>query len=341
MTPLLSVLINTYNHEKYIEQAIQSVMEQDFPASDYEIVVVDDGSTDRTPEIVAKFAPRVRLLRKKNGGQASAFNFAFPELRGEIISLLDGDDWFAPGKLTAVTKALGQHPEAAAVGHAYREVHEETSEVILRAVQRPRLFGLESWEAARESVLGWRFLFTSTITIRRNALQRVIPIPECLVFCGEGPVAMAALAGSAYVLMDPLMNYRVHRNSFHAADATDPSRHRRMLEMIETTFQCMERTLLRLGATHEAVAALLYEDWIVRSRIRLRSYGGNRIDTFRTEMRAFRAGTRNPTAAYRVFKYGVVGTWALLLPPHLFYGAREWYGKKNLGRLRQQLARSG
>src|SRR5258705_12191269 len=104
MKPLVSVLVDTYNQERYIEQAIVSVLEQDFPPDDYEIVVVDDGSTDGTREIVRKFEPRVRLLRKDNGGQASAFNAAVPELRGEIIAFLDGDDWFAPAKLSAVMK---------------------------------------------------------------------------------------------------------------------------------------------------------------------------------------------------------------------------------------------
>src|ERR1039458_8786747 len=98
--PILSVLIDTFNHERYIEQAILSVLEQDFPSADSEIVVVDDGSTDHTPEIVRKFAPRVRLLSKKNGGQASAFNVAIPKLRGQVVAFLDGDDWFAQGKLT-------------------------------------------------------------------------------------------------------------------------------------------------------------------------------------------------------------------------------------------------
>ncbi len=98
-----SVLIDTYNHERFIEQAIVSVLEQDFPATDREIVVVDDGSTDRTPEIVRKFEPRVRLLRKENGGQASAFNAGIPECQGEIIAFLDGDDWWAPNKPTALS----------------------------------------------------------------------------------------------------------------------------------------------------------------------------------------------------------------------------------------------
>ena len=69
-TPHISVLIDTYNHERYIEQAIVSVLEQDFPREEMEIVVVDDGSTDSTPSIIEKFLPAVRYIGKKNGGQA-------------------------------------------------------------------------------------------------------------------------------------------------------------------------------------------------------------------------------------------------------------------------------
>jgi glycosyltransferase involved in cell wall biosynthesis len=86
------VLIDTYNHERFIEQTIVSVLEQDFPTADREIIVVDDGSADGTPEIVKKFEPRVRLLRKKNGGQASAFNAGIPQCKGEIVTFLDGGD---------------------------------------------------------------------------------------------------------------------------------------------------------------------------------------------------------------------------------------------------------
>src|SRR5713226_7752819 len=97
--PYVSVLIDTYNHERFIEQAITSVLDQDMSMANVEILVVDDGSTDRTPNIVGSFGPRVRLLRKPNGGQASAFNAGIPECHGEIIAFLDGDDWWSPGKL--------------------------------------------------------------------------------------------------------------------------------------------------------------------------------------------------------------------------------------------------
>ena len=97
--PRISVLIDTYNHERYIEQAIVSVLEQDFPREEMEIVVVDDGSTDSTPSIIEKFLPSVRYIRKKNGGQASAFNAACRSCSGSIVAFLDGDDWWAKEKL--------------------------------------------------------------------------------------------------------------------------------------------------------------------------------------------------------------------------------------------------
>src|ERR1700759_1098503 len=106
--PSVSIVINNYNHKRFIEKANVSVLEQDVPVEEREILVVDDGSSDRTPDIVRKFAPLVRSLRKTNGGQASAFNAVIPECQGEIVAFLDGDDWWAPGKLRAVCQVLAE-----------------------------------------------------------------------------------------------------------------------------------------------------------------------------------------------------------------------------------------
>jgi glycosyltransferase involved in cell wall biosynthesis len=116
-TPLVTVLIDTYNHERFIEQALVSVLEQNFSAAEMEILVVDIGSTDRTPEIVRKFGARVRLLQKVNGGQASAFNAGIPEARGPIVAFLDGDEWWMHNKLTLVTQALNADPSVGIVGN--------------------------------------------------------------------------------------------------------------------------------------------------------------------------------------------------------------------------------
>src|SRR5262249_20437984 len=120
--PFVTALIDTYNHESFIAEAINSVLEQDFQASQTEILVVDDGSSDRTAGIVRKFSPRVRLLCKANGGQASAFNAGIRKARGEIVAFLDGDDWWTRGKLTAVVQAFEANPTVGLIGHGLTEV---------------------------------------------------------------------------------------------------------------------------------------------------------------------------------------------------------------------------
>src|SRR5258708_4526950 len=86
-TPLFTVLIDTYNYGEFIEEAVSSVLAQDFPPAEREILVVDDGSTDDTQERLRKFGGAIRCLRKPNGGQASAFNYGFEHARSEVIAL--------------------------------------------------------------------------------------------------------------------------------------------------------------------------------------------------------------------------------------------------------------
>jgi glycosyltransferase involved in cell wall biosynthesis len=89
--PLASVLIAVYNEEKHLERCLQSLLAQDFAA--LEIIVIDDGSTDRTVEIVARFHS-VRLLRQPHQGKASAVNLGARAARGTVLLFLDGDMYF-------------------------------------------------------------------------------------------------------------------------------------------------------------------------------------------------------------------------------------------------------
>lgn len=338
--PVVSVLIDTYNHERYIEQAVVSAIEQGLPPSEYEIVVVDDGSTDRTPEIVRKFAPRVRLLRKKNGGQASAFNAGFKESRGQLVSFLDGDDWWAKGKLVAVLNSFERNPEDAAVSHAYYEVGENEREERFWGPQEEEVLHLGTPEAASLAREHWHFLLPCALTVRRRVLESVVPIPEILVFSADGPISSAAMAMGARVLRQPLSYYRVHSSNLNAIDERDMAKMRRKFEMGAAMYEIVERMLIRQGVASECLAAFLDPSWIQVNRTILRCFGGSRLRTFDTEIRSFRSEYRNPTLSYRLFKYAVVGAATLLLPPRTFYKVRDWYGQRNLGRLREQFARS-
>jgi glycosyltransferase involved in cell wall biosynthesis len=338
MRPVLSVLIDTYNHEKYIEQAIVSAIEQEFPADDYEIVVVDDGSTDRTPEIVRKFGPRVRLLRKENGGQASAFNAAIPELQGEIVAFLDGDDWFAPGKLTAVMTALDEHPEAAAIGHGYFDYRGGDHETKVRAPAEAGLLDLSTPEAAREACANWYCLLMGALTVRRQVLQRCGPVPEVLRFCGDAPFSIVSLVQGVWAIPEPLFYYRRHVSNLFALDTQDRASIRRRWEMIWLTFDCLEQLLPRLGARAECTAEFLHA-WAEMLRVQLCESGGDRMDAFRTELALFRTGPGSPSISYKMFKYLVVGA-TLLFTPKRFYQGRDWYARRDLRRVRERFAGS-
>ena len=94
----VSVIIPAHNASEYVGQAIQSALTQSY--APLEVIVVDDGSTDATPDIVAGFAAPVRLIRKPNGGPASARNVGARAAKGDWLAFLDSDDWWYPEKLS-------------------------------------------------------------------------------------------------------------------------------------------------------------------------------------------------------------------------------------------------
>src|SRR5579863_4991644 len=178
--PLVTVLVDTCNHERFIEEAVVSVLEQDFPRSEMEILVVDDGSTDRTPEILRKFASTLRLLRKTNGGQASAFNFGIPEARGEIIAFLDGDDWWAPQKLSRVMEYLSSHPEVGVLGHGIYQVDSVLGHTGTTVPQNSREISFASLDDTAFFRRMMCFFGTSRVVIRKRVAERALPIPESI-----------------------------------------------------------------------------------------------------------------------------------------------------------------
>src|SRR5271170_7541769 len=179
-TPLVTVLLDTYNHERFIEEAIVSVLGQDFPPGEMEILVVDDGSTDRTPDIVRKFGARVRLLRKENGGQASAFNAGIPEARGAIVAFLDGDDWWARKKLTSVIEAITADASLGIVGNGIVISHAGNLEQ-QHTLRDGFSFQANTLEGARLFRLRKAFLGTSRMTIRTELLRLIGKVPEGIV----------------------------------------------------------------------------------------------------------------------------------------------------------------
>jgi glycosyltransferase involved in cell wall biosynthesis len=108
MSPRVSVAITTFNQAPYIGDAIRSVLQQSH--TDLEIIVVDDGSDDDTPDVVAEFGREVHYIRQKNRGVAGARNRAVEAARGELIAFLDGDDLWNPDKLARQVALYDRYP---------------------------------------------------------------------------------------------------------------------------------------------------------------------------------------------------------------------------------------
>ena len=323
-----SVLIDTYNHECFIEQAIRSVLEQDFPPAEREIIVVDDGSTDRTPEIVKKFEPRVRLLRKENGGQASAFNVGIPECQGEIIAFLDGDDWWASGKLQAVTSALTNDAAVGLVGHGITEVFSDGRQhaELLREVPR---FRIDSEEGARAFRLRKSFLGTSRMTFRADLLRRIGKVPEALRFeADEYLFTLAGFFSDVLILRESLTFYRLHdSNAFQIADGNKDGirRKQRVLEALAISL----REKLAERQTPEKLADIIVE-WveIEAQSLRLSLDPGFPWETLKVELKNYAVMFGNASVLRWLFK------GATLLPA-CFMSSRSYYS------LRRRFARNG
>jgi hypothetical protein len=335
--PLVSALIDTYNQGRYIEQAILSVLDQGFSPSELEIVVVDDGSTDETSSTVEKFAPRVRYLRKSNGGQASAFNLGIPQLRGAIVSFLDADDWWASGKLRAVLNAFEENPSVAAIGHGYFEVHGGAVPDVLIVPEHPCKLDLTNQEAARVAAVGRPFLTTSRLSVRRETLDRILPIPNELIFSADYPIMNSVLAlGGALILDQPLGFYRLHSDNHFAFDSQDLTKLRRRDEMLTAFLRLIPEKLAGLGVPAELIDTLMESDRIEAERSHLSLGEGSRWRTFQLETKAFRLYQKSGSLGYTLFR-GLASTLMLVLPPRRYYELRRWYSQHGLNRFRNLL----
>jgi hypothetical protein len=222
--PYITALIDTYNRERFIAEAIESVLQQDFPALEMEILVVDDGSTDATAEVARRYRERVRYIPKANGGQASALNLGFEQSRGEIIAFLDADDVWMPRKLRCLAEEFAKHPEAGLVYHPCRYFTadkeawgEETSFTAFSGhlPERP------------EVMIQLSGMTTSAVALRRSTARELMPIPERIrVFADSYLMATAIFAAPVVGLDEPLTGYRVHGGNLTSFSEPDPVRTR-------------------------------------------------------------------------------------------------------------------
>jgi glycosyltransferase involved in cell wall biosynthesis len=206
--PLVTVLLCNYNYGQFIAEAIESVLNQSY--SKFEFLIVDDGSTDISREVIATYDdPRIRVILQENGGQAAAFNAGFALASGEIVAFLDSDDWWKQGKLETIVRwhhflegdyALLQHG---------LDVWEDGN-------TRPYKLILPVGDCFAEMQRSGRldfFVPTSGLCFRRAILDRVLPMPRKFRIAADAYLMRTTFVfGKVHSIHDSLGFYRRHNN---------------------------------------------------------------------------------------------------------------------------------
>lgn len=165
MTTLFSAIIPTYNQAAFLQRAVESALSQRLPADrQVEVVVVDDESTDATPDVAATFGSRIRYLRQANRREGAARNAGAAQATGTYFAFLDSDDYWLPGKLAADLARFEQADHPALVYSRARNVDPSDRPIGERRLSNPE--GDVFWQLAREA-----FMPMSTVAVRADAFR--------------------------------------------------------------------------------------------------------------------------------------------------------------------------
>jgi hypothetical protein len=218
----VDILINNYNYGRFLAAAIDSALAQTHPRT--RVIVVDDGSTDDSATVLDRFAGQVDVIRKPNGGQASAFNAGLASAEGDIVIFLDADDVLEPEAAARAAAAFAAAPALSRVQWRMRVIDAggRPSGEVKPAAHLPLPSGdFRAAELAYPFDLAW--MATSANAFRSAPLRRLLPVPE-----DEFPVAgadwyvihLSTLLGPVRSLEEVLSCYRVHGdNSYEQQEA--------------------------------------------------------------------------------------------------------------------------
>jgi glycosyltransferase involved in cell wall biosynthesis len=263
-----------FNAERFLEDAIRSVVTQSHPS--WELLVVDDGSTDRTLEVARSIAdPRVRVFTQANGGTAAARNKGLRESRGQFVVFLDADDRLRRTALTRLVETLHNAPACVVAYGEIRAIDEQGDDL---DKPRPRLGERPSGELLGALLVRNRIVTPGAACIRRSGLTEVGPFDERLRFAEDWELwcRLATIGEFRYVGGEPVTDYRVHPASKVRMSGLDIAREFDCIEAIysnpklETRFDAA--TLAKYRRRSEATA----HSFVADRHIKVRDWRGAR-----------------------------------------------------------------
>jgi glycosyltransferase involved in cell wall biosynthesis len=244
-SPTVSVIIPAYNAAQWITDAVRSALAQS--QAPHQVIVIDDGSTDNTLELLALFADRITVVSQPNRGVAAARNHALQLATGDYIAFLDADDLWHPRKLEFQLAALAQHPTTGVLG---------TRTFDCSTTQAQHAPAATVTTIPLRQLCIKNYLTTSSIMIRRDLARRVGEFDPSL----QGPedhdfwIRAAELAPVA-ILEAPLTGYRVVPGSLSRRATTMEHAVRRILQKLENRYFWRAQPLLRRHAYAYAACA--------------------------------------------------------------------------------------
>ena len=215
-SPLVSIVIDNYNYARFLRQAIDSVLEQTY--RNFEIIVVDDGSTDSSREVMKSYGDRIITVFQNNSGQGAAFNSGVTHSKGQIICLLDADDYFHQDKLKKVVETFQKQPRWVQVSHKCIAVNEEGQPINFGGSVRN--FDQGDVRSLLLSLGKYKWMRTSGRAYRREALESTLPIVSGKVDSADAYLLVTVpFYGEVGGIDDALMFYRIHGKNKHARTA--------------------------------------------------------------------------------------------------------------------------
>ncbi len=208
-TPLVSILINNFNYNRYLALVINNAFNQTYPHT--EIIVVDDGSTDNSRQIINSYKDSIIPVFKNNGGQASAINAGFAVSRGEIVCLLDADDLWLPSKVEEVVTAFNNHPQATVVYHKVQNINQSSIPLGEPWPPYKSIVG-NVGNLVERSGGWWPFPPSTALSFSRQFLTTAMDIPEEEYrLCADAYLAdLAPFFGEVVGIDRVLSQFRIH-----------------------------------------------------------------------------------------------------------------------------------
>lgn len=223
--PLVSIIVNNYNYAQFAGRTVDSALAQTYPG--IEVIVVDDGSTDSSREVLEAYRGRCRIIHQPNGGQAAAYNSGFAASSGDLVLMLDSDDILAP---TAIERTVESwNPGVAKIQFRLSAVDAE---------ERPLGYDLPNLPMGGDdagTLLRHYGYYPappgSGNVFARSALQALMPMPEAEWRNGADGylIGLAPLFGEVVSIDEPLALYRVHGANNSEAGGLSVSKLRRRL----------------------------------------------------------------------------------------------------------------